>query len=46
MLIKGEKYTDQGQDYFEERYRERVMHQLAKRAKIMGKKLVPSKQTV
>ena len=24
MLTKGEEYTDRGQDYFEERYRERV----------------------
>ncbi len=25
MLTKGEEYTDQGQDYYEERYRERVL---------------------
>jgi len=25
MLIKGEEYTDQGRDYYEERYRERVL---------------------
>ena len=24
-LTKGEEYTDQGQDYYEERYRERVL---------------------
>ena len=24
MLTKGEEYTDQGQDYYEERYRQRV----------------------
>jgi transposase len=42
MLTKGEEYTDQGQDYFEERYRERVIHHLAKRAETMGMKLVPS----
>ena len=40
MLTKGEEYTDQGQDYFEERYRERVMRQLSKRAQKMGMKLV------
>lgn len=28
MLIKGEEYTDAGQDYFEERYRERVLRNL------------------
>ena len=32
MLTKGEEYTDQGQDYYEERYRERVLWQLAQRA--------------
>jgi len=31
MLTKGEEYTDQGQQYYEERYRERVVRQLAKR---------------
>ena len=25
MLTKGQEYTDQGQDYYEERYRERVL---------------------
>ena len=29
MLTKGEAYTDQGQDYYKERYRERVLRQLA-----------------
>ena len=42
MLTKGEEYTDQGQEYFEERYRERVMHHLAKRAEMMGMKLIPA----
>ena len=27
MLTKGEEYTDQAQDYYEERYRERVLRQ-------------------
>ncbi len=40
MLTKGEEYTDQGQDYYEERYRERVLRQLAQRAEKMGMKLV------
>jgi len=30
MLTKGEEYVDQGQDYFAERYRQRVLHHLAK----------------
>jgi transposase len=42
MLTKGEEYTDQGQDYYEERYRQRVLRHLAQRAKKMGMKLVSS----
>ncbi len=41
MLTKGEEYTDQGQDYFEERYRERVVRQLQKRAEKLGLRLTP-----
>ena len=41
MLTKGEEYTDQGQDYYEDRYRERVLRQLAQRAEKMGMRLVP-----
>lgn len=40
MLTKGEEYTDQGQDYFEERYRQRVLRQLSIRAEKLGMKLV------
>jgi transposase len=46
MLTKGEEYTDQGQDYYEERYRERVLRQLAQRAEKMGMKLVASEHPV
>ncbi len=42
MLTNGQEYTDRGQDYFEERYRQRVLHNLAQRAKAMGMQLVPS----
>ena len=42
MLSRGEEYTDRGQEYFEERYRQRVLHNLAQRAKSMGMQLVPS----
>jgi transposase len=42
MLTNGEEYTDRGQDYFEERYRQRVLHNLAQKAKAMGMQLVPS----
>jgi transposase len=44
MLTKGEEYTDQGQDYFEERYRERVVRQLSLRAEKLGLKLVANPQ--
>jgi transposase len=44
MLTKGEEYTDQGQDYYEERYRERVLRQLSKRAQALGMTLVPTAQ--
>ena len=32
MLTKGEEYTDQGQDYYEARYHERVVRHLSQRA--------------
>jgi transposase len=44
MLTKGEKYTDDGQDYYEERYRQRVLHHLTKRAEKLGMKLTPANQ--
>jgi transposase len=44
MLTKGEEYTDQGQDYFEERYRQRVLHSLSVRAEKLGMKLVANEQ--
>jgi transposase len=42
LLTKGEQYTDQGQNYYEQRYRERVIRQLTKRAEQLGLALVPS----
>jgi transposase len=44
MLTKGEQYTDQGPDYFEERYRERVLRALSQRAAKMGMQMVPIAQ--
>ena len=44
MLTKGEAYTDQGQDYYEERYRERVLRALSQRAAKLGMKMVPIEQ--
>ena len=45
MLTKGTEYTDRGQDYYEERYRARVLHHLTKRAEKFGMKLVAAEQT-
>lgn len=45
MLTHGQEYTDRGQDYFEERYRQRVLHNLTQRAKAMGMQLVPAHST-
>jgi hypothetical protein len=42
MLTKGEEHTDQGQDYYEERYRERVLRALSQRAAKLGMPMVPS----
>ena len=44
MLTKGEEYTDQGQDYYEERYRQRVLLNLSRRAQQLGMKLVAIEQ--
>lgn len=44
MLTKGEEYTDQGQDYYEERYRERVLRALSQRAAKLGMKVVAAEQ--
>lgn len=48
MLTHGLEYTDWGQDDFEERYRQRVLHKLAQqaKAKAMGMQLVPSDNPV
>jgi hypothetical protein len=36
MLTKGEEYTDHGQEYFEERYRQRVLLNLKRRGQKLG----------
>ena len=45
MLTKGEEHTDQGQESYEQRYRERVLHNLTQRAQKMGMRLVATEQT-
>jgi hypothetical protein len=42
LLTKGQEYTDQGQDYFEECYRQRVLHNLTQRAAKMSMRVVPA----
>jgi transposase len=42
LLTKGQEYVDQGQQYYEERYRERVIHHLQRRAQTLGMALVPA----
>ena len=44
MLTKGQEYTDQGQDYYEERYRERVLRALSQRAAKLGMQMIPIAQ--
>ena len=46
MLTKGEEYTDRGLEYYEERYRERVLRNLTRRAEKMGMRPVASEATV
>lgn len=41
MLTKGASYVDQGQDYYEERYRQRVLFHLKKKAAALGLELIP-----
>ena len=41
MLKYGTEYVDQGQDYYEEKYRERIIKNLHKKANSLGFKMVP-----
>lgn len=40
LLAKGEEYTDQGRDDYEERYRQRLLHNLNQRANKLGITLI------
>ena len=44
MLKHGTEYVDQGQDYYEKQYRDRVTKNLKKRAASLGFDLVPNKE--
>ena len=46
LLTKGQEYTDQGQEYYETRYRQRVVNNLAQRAAQLGMKMVPIEQAL
>ena len=41
MLKFGAAYVEQGQTYYEQRYKERLLHNLTKRAKQFGFQLTP-----
>jgi transposase len=42
MLKHGSAYVDAGQDYYERQYRDRVLRNLAHRAKALGFELIPT----
>jgi transposase len=46
MLTQGEEYVDQGQEYYEEKYRQRVIKNLTKRAEQIGFQLTPMPESV
>ena len=45
MVTKGEEYVDQGQARYEERYREKVVKSLSRKASQLGFQLVPIPET-
>jgi transposase len=45
MVTKGEEYVDQGQARYEERYREKVVKSLSRKASQLGFQLVPMPET-
>ena len=45
MVTKGEEYVDQGEARYEERYREKVVKSLARKASQLGFQLVPMPET-
>jgi len=46
MLKNKQEYNDPGQDYYEQKYRERVIKNLERRAKDLGLELVPIQPSV
>lgn len=45
LWTSGGDYVDQGMDYYEQRYRERTVNNLQKRAQQLGFELIPQPQT-
>lgn len=41
LMTRGQEYVDQGQQYYEERYRQRVIYNLQRKANKLGMNLVP-----
>lgn len=41
LWTTGESYTDTGMDYYEQRYQERMLKSLQKKAKVLGFELIP-----
>jgi len=46
LLTKGQEYMDQGQEYYETRYQQRVVNHLAQRAAKLGMKMVPIEEAL
>ncbi len=44
LVTKGEGYVDRGQAHYEEKYRQRVIKNLSKRAEALGFQLMPAPQ--
>ncbi len=44
MLTRGQAYVDAGQQQYEERYQQRVIQSLTKRAQALGFQLIPAPQ--
>ena len=46
MLKRGTEYVDQGEDYYEQQYKARVLKNLKRRAKQMGYSLLPENEPI
>lgn len=46
LLTKEHEYTDQGQEHYETRYRQRVVNHLSQRVAKLGMKMVPIEEVL